>query len=100
MRPRVRYGIPLLFVVALIPCLVTTQGGPFGGGIYNAVMFVISLPALYAIGSLRDHGLLVTLAQEFAAAIVLQYLCYFAIVSLIGAVVAAIRRHPKTDARN
>jgi len=88
----VRFGVPLLFVFAIIPCLVTTEGGSFGGGIYHAVMFVISLPPLLAIGSLRDHGMLVTQTQEFAAVIVLQYVFYFAVVSLIGAVVAVIRR--------
>jgi len=97
-KPRVRFGIPLLFVVAIIPSLVTTQGGAFGGGIYHAITFAISLPALFAIGSLRDHGLLVTQTQEFAAVIVLQYVCYFAIVSLVGAVIAAIRR-PRAPSR-
>jgi len=91
-KPGVRFGVPLLFVVAIIPSLVTTQEGPIGSGIYHAITWVISLPALYAVGSLRDHGLLVTQAQEFAAVIVLQYVFYFAVISLIGAVVAAIRR--------
>jgi hypothetical protein len=89
--PWVRFGLPLLFAVAIIPCLMTTTGGPFGGGLYHTGMFLLSLPALYGVGFLRDQGILPTPAHEAVVVLGLQYLFYFAAVSGVGAAVAAIR---------
>lgn len=91
MRPALRFGLPLIAVVAIIPAILARTGGPHGN-LYGMVAFVLSLPALYGQAWLRDEGIVTSEPAMVGVVLVLQYLTYLVLVSLIALLAGLVRR--------
>jgi hypothetical protein len=90
-RASLRFGLPLIAVLALVPAILARTGGPHGN-LYGMVVFFLSLPAFYGQAWLRDAGLVVSEPSMVGVVFALQYLTYLALVSLAAASVGFFRR--------
>lgn len=94
MRAPLRFGLPLIAVLAIVPALIAPTGGPHGS-LYSMIVFVLSLPALYGLAWMRDHGIVESEPAIVTAVMLLQYLTYLVIVCVVAALVGVVRRRPR-----
>ena len=68
----IRFGVPALSVLAVLPACFQQTGGVHGD-LYGLFAFVFTLPAQYALSALRDAGVVQGQLWECTTVLILHF---------------------------
>ena len=90
----IRIGVPAVSVLAVLPACLQQTGGVHGD-LYGLFAFVFSLPAQYALGALRDAGVVQGRFWESATLLILHFIAVLILTHLAIAIwiVAKAKKH-------